>query len=373
MENRENCLLHIVSGKIAEILSNERGDTAPRGVCYEPGTTVVPGFIDLHVHGARGRDLMDGTLESLQAVSSALACHGTTSFLATTMSAPDADIRTALAGYARQRRHVVEGATPLGVHLEGPFLNPVRKGTHNSKYLIPPSIPAFEHYHEVSDGAIRKLTIAPELDQALKLVRRAAGMGIRISMGHSDATAEQARTAVEAGATQATHVFNAMRPFHQREPGILGQVLTDDRIWAEVVADGVHVHPAALKMLFRLKGAERTLLITDGLSAVDMPEGRYPLGDKLVVVAGGACRDPDGTLAGSILTLDRAVRNLVEWLGVPLKDALIAASTSPAQSMGWEAKGVIAPGADADLVFLDSELNVRKTMVAGRVVYSAEK
>jgi len=369
----EGCLIRVVEGKVAAIVpassaTSKRQDDA----LHEPGTIVAPGLIDVHVHGAHGRDLMDGTLDSLQAVSSTLARHGTTSFLATTMSAPDADLTTALAGFARQRGHIEGGAVPLGIHLEGPFLNPVRKGTHNSRYLTLPSIRVFERLVKISDRTIRKVTVAPELDHALDLIRAAAGMGIRISMGHSDATAKEAEAAVDAGATQATHVFNAMRPFHQREPGILGLVLTDDRISAEIIADGVHVHAAALRLLLRVKGVKRTMLITDGLSAVDMPEGSYPLGDKLVMVKDGACRDPDGTLAGSTLTLDRAVKNLVTWLGVPLQDALIAASASPARSMGQSNKGVIEPGADADLVFFDHELNVRKTMVAGRVVYTAK-
>jgi N-acetylglucosamine-6-phosphate deacetylase len=368
-ERLEGCLLRISDGKIAQILpaSPDIGVAAP--VIHEPGAVVAPGFIDLHVHGARGRDLMDGSAESLQTVSSTLARHGTTAFLATTLSAPDSDTEVAIRGFAEHRDRIAEGAAPLGIHMEGPFLNPIRRGTHNSSYLSLPSIPALRHFVELSGNTVLKMTVAPELERALAMIREAVGMGIQISMGHSDATFEQARAAVEAGATQATHLFNAMRPFQQREPGIVGLVLTDDRVSAEIIADGIHVHPAALKMLIKLKGVERTLLITDGLSAVDMPEGRYPLGDKMVLVDAGACRDENGTLAGSTLTLDRAVRNLVHWLEIPLQDALTAASATPARCMRLERKGVIAPGADADLVFLDGQLNVIKTMVAGRVVY----
>lgn len=367
----EDCMLRICGGKIAELLPVRRAPgTQDAEIIYQEGTLVAPGFMDLHVHGAGGRDLMDGTCESLQAVSSTLARHGTTAFLATTLSAPDSDTETAIRGFVANRNKVLEGAVPLGLHLEGPFLNPVRKGTHNSRYLALPSIPALRRFVETSGRTILKMTIAPELDQALPLIREAVEMGIQVSMGHSDATVEQARTAVEAGATQATHVFNAMRPFQQREPGILGLVLTDDRVYAELIADGIHVHPTAVEMLVRLKGADRTLLITDGLSAVDMPEGKYPLGDKMVLVSEGACRDFDGTLAGSTLTLDRAVRNLVKWIGLPLEDALTAASASPARSMRLAHKGVIEPGADADLVFLDPHLNVVRTMVAGRIVFS---
>lgn len=176
---------------------------------------------------------------------------------------------------------------------------------------------------------------------------------------------------MDAGARHATHTFNAMRPFHQREPGILGHVLTDERVFAEVICDGIHVHKTALRLLLSLKGVDRALLITDGLSAVDMPDGRYPLGDKVIVVQRGECRDPEGRLAGSNLTLDRAVRNLVRWFDMPLNEALSAASASPARSMNLsEVKGIIAPGADADFVFLNADLEVVRTMIAGRTVYS---
>jgi N-acetylglucosamine-6-phosphate deacetylase len=169
----------------------------------------------------------------------------------------------------------------------------------------------------------------------------------------------------------ATHTFNAMRPLHHREPGILGVVLTDDRLYAEVIADGVHVHPLALRLLLRAKGVDRTLLVTDGVSAVDMPDGQYPLGDKTVVVRGNECRDSDGALAGSTLTLDRAVRNLVNWLDMPVHQAVATATAVPALSLRITAsKGILAPEADADLVFLDSALRVTKTMVGGRIVYS---
>jgi len=321
------------------------------------------------VHGARGRDLMDGTLESLQTVAETLARHGTTSFLATTLSAPDSDTEEAICGFANNHAKVDSGAIPFGLHLEGPYLNPLRKGTHNADYLKLPEIDQLRRFVTLSGNKVLKITVAPELEKAISLIRGAAGMGIRISIGHSDATEAEARAAVEAGATQATHVFNAMRPLHQREPGILGFVLTDGRVSAEVIADGIHVHPTMLKMLLRLKGIDRTILITDGLSAVDMPEGTYPLGDKFVTIEGGACRDADGVLSGSILTLDTAVRNLVNWLDVPICEALTAASGTPAKSMGLDRKGIIAPGADADLVFLDQHLQVVKTMVGGRIVY----
>jgi N-acetylglucosamine-6-phosphate deacetylase len=361
-------VLTIAGGRIAGIAPAL--DSADGEVIEETTAVVAPGFVDLHIHGARGRDVMDGTLDALEAMSSALAAHGTTAFLATTLSAPYSDTEHALRGYDAHHARVGEGARPIGIHMEGPYLNPVRRGTHDASYLRQADVPAFRRFLEISRGAVKKMTVAPEMDHGLELIRAAVASGVQISIGHSDATVEQARAAVDAGALHATHTFNAMRPFQQRDPGILGLVLTDDRVYAELIADGVHVHFAAVDLLLRAKGAERTILITDGLSAVDMPDGRYPLGDKTIVLQAGECHDADGRLAGSVLTLDRAVRNLVEILGIPLEKALSAASAVPARSMGMGAhKGVIAPGADADLVFLDEELRVMKTMVAGRIVY----
>jgi len=314
---------------------------------------------------------MDGTLESLQTLSETLARHGITSFLATTMSAPDSDIEVALRGFAQHRSKITDGAMPAGIHMEGPFLNPACRGTHDARYLKPADISAFRRFRDVAGGSILKMTIAPEMDEDFALIREATEAGIEISIGHSNATVEQARAAVEAGARHATHTFNAMRPFHQREPGILGQVLSDDRVFAEVICDGIHVHATALRLLLRCKGVDRTVLITDGLSAVDMPDGRYPLGDKVIVLERGECRDLEGRLAGSTLTLDRAIRNLIHWFDMPLHEALIAASATPARSIRMgERKGIVASGADADLVFLDDDLQVVRTMVAGRTVYS---
>lgn len=366
------CALHVREGRICEILC---ADTVrrfpPEKIIHEPGAVVAPGFVDVHIHGAQGRDLMDGTLESLEAVSETLARHGTTSFLATTLSAPDTDTEVALRGYAAHSGRVASGARPLGIHMEGPFLNPLRRGTHNPGYLRSSDPRALRRFVEWSGGSIRKMTVAPEMDPGLELTREAIKHGIHVSIGHTDATYAQTEAAIEAGALQATHTFNAMRPFHHREPGVIGAVLNDPRVFAEVIADGIHVHPSAVLLLLKSKGVDRIQLVTDGLSAVDMPDGRYPLGDKTIVVQQGQCRDPDGTLAGSILTLDRAVHNLVEWFDLPASEAITAASASPARAIHMDkSHGIVAPGAAADLVFLDQELQVRKTMVGGRIVYS---
>jgi N-acetylglucosamine-6-phosphate deacetylase len=372
-ERLNNVALKIHQGRIEEILSVDDFEPFTADpVIHEPGASVAPGFIDLHVHGARGRDLMDGTLESLQTVAETLARHGTTSFLATTLSASDSDTEAAVRGIAAHAGTVLDGACPIGIHLEGPYLNPFRRGTHNTDHLKTPSVAAFRRFVELSGNTIRKVTVAPEIDGALRLIPEAVRLGIQISLGHSDATWEQAKAAVDAGASHATHTFNAMRPLHHREPGILGLVLTDERLFAEIIADGIHVHPAVVKLLVRMKGVERVLLVTDGMSAVDMPDGDYPLGDKVVVVHQGECRDREGVLAGSTLTLDRAISNVVHWLELPLAQVLTTASASPACSLGaGTQKGIIAPGADADLVFLGPSMDVVKTMVGGRIVFSS--
>jgi len=364
-------VLRIENGVIGEILPLDARHRVPaKRLIHEPGAIVAPGFVDLHIHGARGRDLMDGTRESVGTVAETLARHGTTSFLATTLSAPDSDTEAALRGLSAQGEGAGEGARLIGIHMEGPFLNPVRRGTHSASWLRLANVQAFLRFLELAGGSIRKLTLAPEMDPGMSLVREAAARGIQVSLGHSDATLDEARAAVEAGASQATHTFNAMRPMHQREPGILGLVLNDPRVFAEIIADGIHVHPHAVRILWNMKGAERTVLVTDGVSAVDMPDGRYPLGDRILTVERGECRDAEGTLAGSTLTLDRAVANLVSWLNIPAMQAVAAASATPARSLGLGARlGTVAAGAAADLVFLGPGFGVLKTMVAGRIVY----
>jgi N-acetylglucosamine-6-phosphate deacetylase len=371
-QRRVDWLLHIRGCRIHEMMpSAEAGEIPPDQLIHIPEAMVAPGFIDIHVHGAAGWDLMSGSPEAIRQVAQTLARFGTTSFLATTMSAPEAELDNAILGLASQRDIDTGGARFLGIHLEGPFLNPVRRGAHSELSLRKADPASLFRQVEQSGDFIRRLTVAPEMDPGHELIRAAAGKGIVVSLGHSDATEKQARAAVDAGATQATHTFNAMRPLHQREPGVLGVVLTDDRVYAEVIADGVHVQPAAIDLLLRVKGVDRVPLVTDGSSGVGMPDGEYPLGAETVTVRRGECRDRDGHLAGSVLTLDRAVRNMIEWLDVPLHEALIMASATPARSMRMgNGKGTVGPGADADLVFLDRNLQVIQTMVAGRIVYS---
>jgi N-acetylglucosamine-6-phosphate deacetylase len=352
-------------------------------VALPPGTaefdarkmTAVPGFVDLHIHGAGGCDLMEEGVEALPTVAFTAAKHGTTALVATTVTASEDRSCRSLRGLARYvssegnrhppaaRRQPV--AEILGVHLEGPFINPVRRGVQPEEWIRPPSLELLERLLEAAEGSALILTLAPEMPGGLELIEQARRLGLVVSLGHTDATYEQARQAIERGASHAAHVFNAMRPFAHRDTGVIGAVLTSPEVTAEVIADGVHVDAPAIRLLVTAKGAERVVLVSDGTAATAMPDGRYRLGTLEINVAGGVARDDAGRLAGSTLTLDRALRQVV-GLGVPLRDALRMATLNPAARLGLEArKGVLAPGADADLVLLTSELYVAGAMTRG--------
>lgn len=339
---------------------------------------VVPGFIDVHIHGAAGHDLMEATGEAVSAVAAYLARHGTTSFVATTVTASlDRTLRAArdLGEIVRtsQSAHGATdkfaGAQPLGIHLEGPFLNVKKRGAHPASQIRKPSTETLERILDAANGAARMLTLAPELEGALEVLEIARRRGLRLGIGHSNATFEEAERAITAGATYAVHVYNSMRPFRHRDAGIIGAVLTDDRVCAELICDGVHVEPPAIRLLVKSKGLERIVLASDSLSGAGMPDGNYPLGNFTVHMAGGVSRTVEGKLAGSALTLDAAVRNLATFTGLSYKECLPCATLNPARIVGMEKeKGVIAPGADADLAVLDRNHYVTQTYVRGRPV-----
>ncbi|HEY2646972.1 MAG TPA: N-acetylglucosamine-6-phosphate deacetylase, partial [Candidatus Acidoferrales bacterium] len=332
---------------------------------------VVPGFVDVHIHGAGGRDVMEGTREALEIVTATVAAHGTTSFVATTVTASEKETCDSVAGIASFILNTSEfaarelSAEILGIHFEGPFISPARRGVHPSKWILSPSCEVLAQFLMVARGTAQILTMAPELPGALELIAEALKAGLVVSLGHTDATYEETQAAIAAGASHAAHVFNAMRPFSHRETGVLGAVLTSPKVSAELIADGVHVDEAAMRMLIELKSPERVILVSDGISATGMPDGKYQLGLFHVNVSGGVARSAEGKLAGSTLTLDRALRNLVA-LGVPLSAALRMVTANPARQVGLGArKGILAPGADADLVFLDEKLEVSGVMTRG--------
>jgi N-acetylglucosamine-6-phosphate deacetylase len=337
---------------------------------YDAGQwTLAPGFVDIHIHGAGGHDVMEADPKALARVEETIARYGTTSYVATTVTAsPEDTCRSleALARSARRPRAPGDSARPaaelLGIHFEGPFISPARRGVHPPEWIASASRELFGQLLAAAGGAARILTLAPEMPGALDLVDRALENGMVAALGHTNATYEEAIAAIERGARHAVHVFNAMRPFSHRETGVLGAVLTRPEVTAEVIADGVHVDAPALQLLLAAKGTERVILVSDATAATGMPDGNYRLGTFEVTVSGGICRDAEGRLAGSTLTLDRAVRRMAA-LGVPLAEALRMATLNPARRLGIEArKGVLAPGADADMVFLDDAMNVAAVM-----------
>ena len=332
---------------------------------------LAPGFIDVHTHGAMGRDVMEGTDEALEVISRFLAAHGTTSFLATTVTASPIATLQAVEALGSQVDRPLPGARMLGLHLEGPFINPEKRGAHTAKYIRRPSTLIFDQLLACSSHQIKLITVAPEVEGSLELIRFARAKGVVVSLGHSNATLEETMAAIALGAGNATHTFNAMRPFSHRDPGILGAVLTAPEIWAELIADGVHVSPAAINLCIQCKSARRILLISDAVSAAGMPEGQYRLSDIEITLSGGICRTREGQLAGSTLTQDQALRNMVRWSHLPLEAVLGMLTRNPAQSLGIaERKGTLAEGRDADMVLLDRNLRVHTTIIQGEVSHT---
>jgi N-acetylglucosamine-6-phosphate deacetylase len=321
-----------------------------------PGATLAPAFFDVHIHGAKGHDAMEATPAALDAMGGFLASHGTGCFLATTVTAPlDATLRS-LTGLAKlmARPPAAGVARPIGIHLEGPFLSRAKCGVQPVEHLLAPSIATFDRLFEAAGGHLRLMTLAPELPGASELIAHATARGVRVSLGHSNATAADTLAGIQAGAVSATHTFNAMRPLNHREPGILGTVLTADNLYAEMICDGVHVAPEIVKLWWRAKGPERAILMTDALSAAGMPDGSYQLGGFPVEVAQGRAM-ARGVLAGSVLTLDRALANFMRFTGAPLDVALRLATINPASMTGLgDQAGSLAVGRVASLVAVDA-------------------
>jgi N-acetylglucosamine-6-phosphate deacetylase len=360
----------IEDGRIAFISTRADGDLPGEARTRDfPGATLGPAYFDVHFHGAKGHDVMEATPEALDAIGDFLASRGTASFLATTVTAPlDATLRS-LSGLAKLvSRPPAEGqARPLGIHLEGPFLSHTKRGVQPAEHLLAPDIATFDRLQEAAEGHLRLMTLAPELPGAVELAAHATSRGVRVSLGHSNATAEETRAAIAAGAVSATHTFNAMRPLDHREPGILGTVLTDDSLFAELICDGIHVAPEMVKLWWRAKGPERAILVTDAMSAAGMPDGTYRLGGFAVEVAGGRAM-ARGVLAGSVLTLDRALANFIEFTGAPLEEALRLLTANPARMTGLgDQAGSLTVGQPASLVAVD-----RAGKLVGSVVNGAD-
>ena len=369
-ERIEQPLLLLDDGKIAEATSRAAREV-PKG-CRSfdfPGAVLAPAYLDIHIHGGIGHDVMEPNADGLARFEAFLAQHGVAAYLPTTVTAPEETILRALEWLAKriEKADVASaGARPLGIHLEGPFISHARRGVHPPEYLVAPTLSRFERYWQAARGHIKVLTIAPEVDGAMEVIAEASRRGVCCSIGHSDSDLQTARLAVAAGAHHATHTFNAMRPLDHRQPGLLGAILTDTSVTADIIADGIHLDPSVVQLFLRAKGAQAAVLITDAISATGMPEGRYRLGSFEVEVKGNKCTRGD-TLAGSVLRLDQAVRNVMQFAGWKLEQAVQLASANPAAVIGEKGKGVLAAGADADVVVLGPGGEVQRTIIAGRM------
>ena len=374
LEEIQNPLLLVEDGLISEV-SSRSGKELPGNVpLVDFGDAVLaPGFVDIHMHGGAGLDVMRASPSELPRLGKFLTTHGVTGYFPTTVAAPLDATCAALERLADAIEAAVSSANgdslqarPLGIHLEGPFLSHKRRGVHPPENLLTPTVAIFDRLWQAARGHVRVLTIAPEIPGALEVIAEAARRKVCVSIGHSDAELPIAQAAVKAGARHATHTFNAMRPLDHRDPGIIGQVLSDDHMSADIIVDGIHVAPPVVKLFLRAKGRERAVLITDAISATGMPDGRYQLGPIEVDVKDGKCTF-GGSLAGSVLTMDRAVRNVIQFSDWSLRDAVRAATLNPAQAVGLSAHhGVLVQGANADFTVLTPAGEVLKTIGRGR-------
>ena len=342
-------------------LTNESVPAAERTI-DATGLRVVPGLIDLHVHGAVGSDVMDATPQALTAMEHFFVRHGVTAYLPTTMTASPPALLAALSNVATAPAS--GGAQRLGVHLEGPYVAAGQGGAQPISWVRHPD--PLEYATWLESAAVRVITLAPELPGALELIEGASRQGVHTSAGHTEATYEQIRQAVDRGLRQATHTFNAMSALHHRQPGPVGAVLIDDRVYAELIADGVHLHPAVVNLVVRAKGIDRVMLVTDAMRATGLSDGAYDLGGQTIDVRAGVARTSTGALAGSTLTLNAAVRNVQRFAQLTPNQALAMATRVPAEALGLAgSKGVLRPGADADLLLVDADWNVHAALVGG--------
>lgn len=354
--------LAIEDGHIAElnptIRSNEHVHDCLNGI-------LIPGMIDVHIHGANGFDMMDGCVESIHKVSSFLATTGCTGFLATSVTSSLADLEAFIENVKKAIGRE-PGAKILGIHLEGPYLNRDRKGMQNEAFLRHPDIDEMRHILRLADGLVKMVTVAPELPGGMDLVRFLVEQGIIVSLAHSDANYEQAKTAFRLGAQHVTHCFNAMRPIHHREPGIVIAAFEEPHVSCQAIVDNIHLHPAIVRLMYRNLGASRMVLISDAMQAMGMADGQYQFGGHTVNVVNGVARLDDGTLASSTVTMAKTLELAVED-GIPLSEAVQMATTTPAELLGFTDIGVIREGAKANFVLLDENRSLQWTMIEGIV------
>lgn len=360
--------LLVIDGKIKKIIENEN-PLYENGIDLQ-GKYVVPGFIDAHIHGAYGADAMDGTVDALKTISSFVVKHGTTNFLATTLTSTKEILKNVLEKIAEVQDKELDGANIFGAHMEGPYFDIQYKGAQNEKYIKPAGIKEIKEYLSIKPGLIKLFSLSPKDDTALEAIKFLKENGVVVSIGHSAVYFDDVQKAIKAGLSHSTHTYNGMRGFTHREPGVVGAVLSSDAVMAEIIFDKIHVHPEAVRILLKAKGVDKVECITDAMSATGLPDGDYKLGELDVYVKDSQARlVSNDSLAGSVLTLDKAFKNIIE-LGYSIFDAVKMTSTNAAREFGLNA-GEISEGKDADLVVLNTDYSVDMTFVKGKLKYQA--
>lgn len=367
-ERLENIDVLMADGKIQRIAKEIQADAT---IIDGTGKYLLPGFIDMHIHGSVRCDAMDASDEGLHTMAASLLREGTTSFLATTMTQSPENIEAALAVLG-DFKPTLQEAEMVGVHLEGPFVSKKRAGAQPLEHITPPDMALFRKWQQLSGHRIKEITIAPEEPGGMEAVKALHADGVVVSIGHSDATFDEVVEAVELGVSQGTHLYNQMGPFHHREPGVIGATWLLPEIKAELIADFIHSHPKAVLIAYKMKTAAGIILITDAMRAKGMPYGDYDLGGQLVHVTETGAHLPNGSLAGSVLTMDQAVRNMHQATNCSLEELVQMSSFNAAQQLQMTNKGRLVEQADADAVLLDERLTLVQTVKAGNIVYEVK-
>ncbi|MFS0766952.1 N-acetylglucosamine-6-phosphate deacetylase [Peribacillus phoenicis] len=375
-ETYKNGYIKVVDGKIAEVgpVSQYKQDDDAKVITLSPDYQVIPGAIDIHIHGASNSDAMDATHEALSTMAETLPKEGTTSFLATTMTQSTEAIESALLNAGKYiENQSQEHAEIIGIHLEGPFISPVRKGAQPEEHIVDPDVTLFKMWQKMSENQIRLVTLAPEQPNGLDLAAHLKATGVVASIGHSDATYDQIDEAIQAGTTHVTHLYNGMRGLHHREPGVLGAAYLRDELYVELIADGIHCRPEMIKLAYNQITSERMILITDSLRAKWLEKGTYDLGGQPVNVDETRATLSDGTLAGSILKMNDAIKNTMEYTDCSMTDIIKMTAENPAKQLRiFDRKGSIQVGKDADLVILNDRLDVEMTFCRGNLAFKKE-
>ncbi len=370
IEKLSKAYVLISSNRIDKIISWKNKVSEEYEIIDYSDYICAPGYIDIHTHGCYGYSAMDNKIESILEISKNLLKHGVTSFLPTTLSAPIDELSLILKNISLAMKKNSNGAEILGAYVEGPYISKEKAVAQNVMFIRKPKIEEFEELIKVSEKNIRVITIAPEIPGAIEFIKNVVKNGITVAAAHTNANYEEAIAGFNAGITLCSHFFNGMRNFHHRDPGIVGAALINPNVYCEIIVDMIHLHPCTIKLTLLAKSIDKVILITDSISATGLPNGYYELEGIRIIVKNGISRRIDtGDLAGSTLTMDKAVKNMVNKIGIDIKDAIKMATLNPAKVINDKERGIITPGAIANLVILDKELNVIATFVQGKKVY----